>query len=128
MLSFVKTLLSIFFIISLLAQALPLQAAVLDEQECTTCEMGCCVGMPETGFNGCECHATPTLPEHRDSPGLPASRGSDRSSGVAWVPLHENKAPLRRELTYTPYFGEAVQIPNLQPQVRLTVLFCSFLH
>lgn len=127
MLTFVKTLLSIF-IISLLAQAWLARSAVLDEQECTACEMGCCVGRSEAGFNGCECQVTPTLPKHRDSPSQPASLGSERISGVAWVPLLEIKAPLRRELTFTPYFGPSVQLPNLQPHVRLTVLFCSFLQ
>jgi len=128
MLTFVKTLLSIFFIISLLAQVWPAESVVLDEQDCEACEMGCCVGKSEAGFNGCECQATPTLPNHRDSPGMPASLGAGRISGVAWIPLHEIKAPLRRELSYTPYFGLGVQLPNSQPHVRLTVLFCSFLQ
>jgi len=119
---------SIFLIIALLAQALPVQAVMLHKEKGLVCEMGCCAALAEAGFGGCECDAAPMAPEHRDSPSLPASRGTELIHVVLWKPFHELRPPLYPDARDAQCAGVYFGVHPVQSHVRLAVLFCSFLH
>jgi hypothetical protein len=124
----VTILRSIFFIIALLSQALPVQAVMMSENKSLVCEMGCCAALAEAGLGGCDCDATPTAPEQRDSPSLPASRGTELIPVVLWDPFHEVRPPLSRDARPAQRSGLCFEDHPIQSHVRLAVLFCSFLQ
>lgn len=119
---------SIFLILALLAQALPVQAVMMRENKSVVCEMGCCAALAETGLGGCDCDAAPRVPEHRDSPSLPASRGTELLPVVLWEPSYEVRSPLYHDARHAQRSGVLYEDHPIQSHVRLAVLFCSFLH
>ncbi len=119
---------SIFLIISLLAQALPVQAVMLREDKSVVCEMGCCAAVAEAEPGDCDCDAAPMAPEHRDSPSLPASRGTELTPVVLWEPSHEVRSPLYPDARHARHSSVLFENHPIQSHVRLAVLFCSFLH
>ena len=119
---------SIFLIITLLAQALPVQAVMLREDKSVVCEMGCCAALVEAGLGDCDCDAAPMVPEHRDSPSLPSSRGAELIPVVLWEPSHELRDPLYHDSRHAQRSCLRFEDHPLQSHVRLAVLFCSFLH
>lgn len=119
---------SIFLIIALLAQALPVQAVMMREDKSVVCEMGCCAALAEAGLGGCDCDASSKVPEHRDFPSLPFSRGTELIPVVTWESSHELRAPLYRDARQAQRSGLCFENHPIQLQVRLAVLFCSFLH
>jgi hypothetical protein len=119
---------SIFLILALLAQALPVQAVMMREDKSVVCEMGCCAALAETGLGGCDCDAAPLVPEHRDSPSQPASRGTELIPVVLWKTTHEVSSPLYHEASHAQRAGVRFEDYPVQSHVRLAVLFCSFLH
>ncbi len=119
---------SIFLFIALLVQSLPVQAVMMREDKRVVCEMSCCAALADAGLGGCDCDAAPRVPEHRDSPSLPASRGTELVPVVPWEPSHELRAPLYHDSRHVQRSGVRFEDHPLQSRVRLAVLFCSFLH
>ena len=119
---------SIFLIISLLAQALPVQAVMLRENKSVVCEMGCCAAVAEAEPSDCDCDAAPMAPKHRDSPSLPASRGTELTPVVLWEPSHEVRSPPYPDVRHARHSSVLFENQSIQSHVRLAVLFCSFLQ
>jgi hypothetical protein len=124
----VTLLRSIFLIIALLAQALPVQAVMMREDKRVVCEMGCCAAIADAGLGGCDCDAAPMVPEQRDSPSLPGSRGPELIPVMFWERSHEVGSPLYRDPCHAQRSGVCFENHPVQSHVRLAVLFCSFLH
>lgn len=119
---------SIFLIIALLAQALPVQAVMVHEDKSVVCEMGCCAALADAGLGDCDCDAAPMVPEHHELPSLPASRGTKLVPVLPWEHSHELRAPLYHDSRHAQRSGVRFEDHPVESHVRLAVLFCSFLH
>ena len=108
----------------LLMQSAPLMAWKAPTTE--KCPMACCAWLMEAGLGDCSCDAVPADDGQPQPVPMPTSSGRDFASQVVWVeqPFYPIIFPSREKGGTPPNTREHSSTP---PQIRLTVLFCSFL-
>lgn len=116
---------SIVLIFALLAQALPVQA-MMRVNEPKNCAMGCCAWLAEAGISECGCEKTskPTAPAK-----APPASGREWGPQVVWAASDAVKCATRPPKSLSAAKSHFIECMTTKPpQVRLTVLFCSFLN
>jgi hypothetical protein len=115
----------ILVLIALLAHAWPVLSAP-DDTAAKTCAMGCCSGLAGEEMAVCGC-VTPSTPAEPAQPTLPSSR--EVFPQPVWVDAASTLTqPKRRVETKATRFSHHEAEGARVPQVRLAVLFCSFLN
>lgn len=125
---------SIFILMALLAQAWPAALGTRSFED-EACEMACCAWQKkavavQTDPAACGCIESPAAPVSQTSPSTPPpASGRDLIPTPLWVSLDATDlVPLSwRELSAEAPLALADRLHSTQPQIRLTVLFCSFL-
>jgi len=116
---------TIILFIALIAQALPVQAMMrVDAPE--SCAMGCCAWLAEAGLSECGCEKTsePVSPAK-----APPANGREWVPQVVWTEANFATPATRPPKSLGDVKSSSEErSASKQPQVRLAVLFCSFLN
>jgi hypothetical protein len=119
---------TIILILAALMQALPAQALwPLAMSTGAVCEMGCCAALADQGLDACECSAGDDRPASEVPALPPAMRESEQvaaaiaAAGTVMVRRPEKRVDEARRARLD---GGRAHLP----EVRLAVLFCSFLN
>lgn len=116
---------SIIVLVALLSQAVPVQA-MLQGPKAKKCQMSCCASLAAAEMSVCGC-ANDSVPSEPTQ----APQGSSRElvQQVIWSVAHEPGIDLRVASPDQLCLGRFLESASpLQPHVRLSVLFCSFLN
>ena len=119
---------TIILILAALMQALPAQAlGSLAMGQGAVCEMGCCAALADEGLDACECNVGDESPASEVPALPPAMRESEQmaaalaAAGTVMVRRPEKRVVEARRASLDGWRAHL-------PEVRLAVLFCSFLN
>jgi hypothetical protein len=120
---------SILLLVTLVTQAVPLGLVRAEEKE-AKCSMGCCSALEEAGLGDCGCEAAPGIPREPGPASLPPAHARDILPQLVWVELSDfldicSSVRADPDRASRPEFDPQTVTT---PHVRLTLLFCSFLH
>jgi|UniRef100_UPI003784FB42 hypothetical protein len=116
---------SITLLLALLAQAWPVQA-MRRVDEPADCGMSCCAALAAAEMSACGC-AEPSAPA--EPANAPPASGRERVPQLVWVSLEDVQFATRPAMSLEKAQVRLVESDLLrQPQVRLAVLFCSWLN
>lgn len=118
---------SIITIIVLLSQALPV-GLTGGESAPEKCPMSCCAALAKAGLGECACEAEPSGPAVPTPASLPPAQDREILPQFVWVEVADFLIPVSaHDDSGRSLPPESVMQIVTTPQVRLTVLFCSFL-
>jgi len=119
---------TIILILAALMQALPAQAlGSLAMGKGAVCEMGCCAALADEGQDACECNVGGESPASEVPALPPAMRESEQmAAALAAAGTVIVRRPEKRLVEARPASLDGWRAHL--PEVRLAVLFCSFLN
>lgn len=116
---------SFVLLFALLAQAWPLQA-IRRVDEPAACGMSCCAALAAAEISECGCSEAPKPSEPAN---VPPAGGRDRVPQVVWMTSEDVGFATRPAMNLDESLAHFVESDSPKPpQVRLAVLFCSFLN
>ena len=120
---------SIFLMLAMLLQALPAQLVALPAGSGEPCERGCCSEKASQEDHGCGCAMAPDSSRNGE-PSLPELPSRSERQFMVMASLAEGEATVWSALPLTASSPRHVPGEDRAhlPEVRLAVLFCSFLN